>query len=162
MNATNGLYSAFCFCWGFACLRGDLPYKGSLARSFFLRGLKKGVLGGIRGEPVAAKQDFHIGFWRVWRVYVGFVTGLACLRRVCYPDNHMIIRTPGAYGSFTIGISFTRFYGRNKRGAGLQMYGAERQMYGARYQMYGAIRQMHGAAALLFRYFIESGLDGII
>ena len=36
---------AFSFPQCFTRLRGDLPYKGSLARSFFLGGLKKGVLG---------------------------------------------------------------------------------------------------------------------
>lgn len=48
-----------------------------------------------------AKQDFHFGF----------VAGLAYLRRVFYPDNHMIIRTHCAYGFFTIGISVICFMG---------------------------------------------------
>ena len=39
---------------------------------FFGRAEKRGFLVGIRGEPVAAKQDFHFGF----------VAGLACLCRV--------------------------------------------------------------------------------
>ena len=36
---------AFSFPRCFTRLRGDLPYKGSLARSFFRGGLKNGVLG---------------------------------------------------------------------------------------------------------------------